>query len=348
MVGIDAFDLKEDEIDITPWLAVLSDGKPHSYEIRVMGLIDDGKGIAVLTPVGSYWVVSGKMFLWLDAPGLVTTGTTMAKATSEATFFVTSKTDKLPNGTNSTLNYQVLVQRQMTMSSTLTTSEGPKAVSWTQTLSYSNIGIFNNKGNNQTNDQMTSGVDISSNGYSRKFAYPLWAFSSTEIDMASKNMTIDGRLDRSKNVQLIGNSVFPSGLESYSSQGPFDGMIANIRQNGTAFYMAVPAQNKSVSWGGTEEVLVFSGLKAGRATYPQVPMVSGSEPLYSRHVLAVNGSIKRDGVTVVRNFDGDAVPLDTEHDDGPDDFAILKVEDVVGGRPISGSSRRAELGSPNE
>jgi hypothetical protein len=339
MVGIDAFDLREDEIDITPWLSVLSDGKPHSYEIRVMGLTDDGKGNAVLSTVGGYWVVTGKMFLWLDAPGLVTTGTAMSTLGSSPTFFVTSKTDKFADGKNRTLNYQVLVQRQLTISSTVTTSQGPKPVSWTQTLSYSNIGIFDNKGNNQTNDQTTFGVDVSSAGYSRKFNYPLWAFSSTTVDMASKNMTIDGRLDRGKTVQVIGASAFPSGLESYASQGPFDGMIENIRQNGTAFYMAIPAQNRSVSWGGTEETLVLSGLRAGRATYPQIPMVSGSEPLFSRHVLAVNGSVKQDSTAVTRTAEQDEEPSDNEQQDGPKDFAMVSANDVVGGRPIPGYSK---------
>jgi hypothetical protein len=343
MVGIDTFDLKEDEIDITPWLPVLSDGKAHSYEIRVMGLKDDGKGNAVLTTVGGYWVVSGKMFLWLDAPGLVTTGTAVSKLVSDPTFFITFRTDKLSNGTNSTLNYQVLVQRQLTVSSTLTTSEGPNPVSWTQTLSYSNIGIFNNNGANQTNNQMTSGVDISSNGYSRKFGYPLWVFSSTTADAASKDVAIDGRMDRGKMEQIIGTSAFPSGLESYASQGPFDGMISNIRQNGTAFYMAIPAQNRSISWGGTEETLVLSGLRAGRATYPQVPMVSGSEPLYSRHVLAMNGTIRQDGTTVVRALGQDVVPLGNEQQDGPDDFAMINAEDVIGGRAFSRSSEWTEL-----
>lgn len=55
-VGIDTFDMKEDEVDLTPWLSVLSDGKDHTYEIRVMGLADDGRGNAVLTTVGNYWV----------------------------------------------------------------------------------------------------------------------------------------------------------------------------------------------------------------------------------------------------------------------------------------------------
>lgn len=55
-VGIDTFDLKEDEVDLTPWLSVLSDDRDHTYEIRVMGLAGDGQGNAILTTVGNYWV----------------------------------------------------------------------------------------------------------------------------------------------------------------------------------------------------------------------------------------------------------------------------------------------------
>lgn len=57
IVGIDAFDLKEDEIDITPWLPVLCDGNDHTFDISIAGIDDDGKGNGALTgSVGSYWV----------------------------------------------------------------------------------------------------------------------------------------------------------------------------------------------------------------------------------------------------------------------------------------------------
>ena len=57
IVGIDAFDLREDEIDISPWLPLLCDGLSHTFEIRVAGINDDGHGNGQLTEtVGSYWV----------------------------------------------------------------------------------------------------------------------------------------------------------------------------------------------------------------------------------------------------------------------------------------------------
>lgn len=57
IVGIDAFDLREDTIDITPFLPILCDGRNHTFQIVVSGLNDDGQGHGSLSEtVGSYWV----------------------------------------------------------------------------------------------------------------------------------------------------------------------------------------------------------------------------------------------------------------------------------------------------
>jgi hypothetical protein len=74
IVGIDAFDLKEDEIDITPWLPLLCDGNAHTFEIQVTGLNDSSNGAASLSETtASYWLVTGKVFIWLDVEGHITT-----------------------------------------------------------------------------------------------------------------------------------------------------------------------------------------------------------------------------------------------------------------------------------
>ncbi len=69
IVGIDAFDLREDEIDITPWLPTLCDGASHTFQIRVAGIDDDGQGHGTITDtVGSYWVcLSRANFLHANA-----------------------------------------------------------------------------------------------------------------------------------------------------------------------------------------------------------------------------------------------------------------------------------------
>jgi len=63
IVGIDAFDLKEDEIDITPWLPLLCDGHSHNFSMRVLGLDHDAENsTASLSEIkNSYWLVTGKV-----------------------------------------------------------------------------------------------------------------------------------------------------------------------------------------------------------------------------------------------------------------------------------------------
>ena len=293
IVGIDTFDLKEDEIDVTPWLSILSDGNPHTFEIRVVGITDDGHGNGVLTTVGSYWVVSGKLFLWLDqnANGKPTTGTPIRKVLSDPTFSIQSSVGATNNGTNMTLNYEVLAQRRLSFSSVLTTSEGTAPASWMQTLSYSNVGNVTEEGLAQRNVQLTKGVDQSSSGYARTVRYPLDVLDSVTLDSTGNLASITGRLDRGKSVQVVGNSALPAPARN-SLQ--FDGSSISTRQNGSAFFERIPSQNISVSSGSTEQSYTSSGLEANIAAFPSLPSITGSTDTYSRHVLAVNGSIVAD------------------------------------------------------
>ena len=290
IVGIDAFDLQENEIDITPWLPALSDGQDHTYEIRVMGITDDGRGHGTLTIVGSYWVVSGKLFLWLDENGTVTTGSALSKNLSDPTFFLTSSVDTVNNGKTLTLDYQVLVKRQLSFTSIITTSNGSQHATWTQTLNFSNTGNLGNDGNMGANNQMITGMDVSSSGYSKEFAYPLSIRSTYSV--SGNNITINASMDYGKSVQVIGPSAFPNRAESFSSNNTFNGASFNTRQNGSAQYIS--HGDTSQSWGSTEQDLTLSSVQTSPASYPNFATVQNMQLLYSRHVLAVNANIIQD------------------------------------------------------
>ncbi|KAF2840826.1 hypothetical protein M501DRAFT_1014822 [Patellaria atrata CBS 101060] len=300
IVGIDAFDLLEDEIDLTPLLPLLCDGGEHSFEIRVVGINDDGQGNGTLSKsVGDYWVVTGKLFLWFDEPGFITTGSQPTFSSPSPTLHISSVVRSSTNGTNETLTYSVEVQRTFSVESTISTSEGSIPVSWRQTLFYSNGGELHDKGYVQTVEQQTNGNDVSSRGYARTFNYPLWVYSSYWEDAASGNFSIDAALDRGKKVQIRGDSVFPNGLQPYLTTNPaghtFAGSSSDNRQNGTAFYLAVPSRGRSYSWGATEQDFSFSGVKASESLNSQVGAFSkGDEELYHRHALAVNGTVVED------------------------------------------------------
>ena len=353
LVGIDAYDLKEDEIDVSAWLGVLSDGKEHTYEIRVVGIDDDGSGRATISTVGSNWVVTGKLFLWLDASDSITTGDAPSVTAPAPQFVIEQATTKTRNGTNSTLTFQVVASRQFNVESTIKTSEGSKLAAWKQSLSFSNIGNATAKGNNQTNTQVTTGVDISSDGYSRKIRYPLYCFSSGIMDPVSKSLSLGGDIKRGQTIQIFGNSVFPSGLESFGatlnydngSPNDFDGYKIDTWQAGNASYLNIPSQNRTTGQGQTEQVYTFSGetTHADR-TYPYAPSSDDTKDLYRQHVFANNGKIAfdtgnsssdPDKARVLNVIDGSSTeqvplgPMDIENAMGSTRYARLALDSIV-------------------
>lgn len=329
IVGIDAFDLKEDEIDITPWLPLLCDGKPHNFTIRVSGLDDTGNGTAALSETtDSDWWVSGKVFIWLDQPGHITTGQGPSRNVPQPSFQVSSHIYQTSNGTNETLIYHVNAQRSLSFHSTINLSNGRQAASWSQSLTYSNTGNYTDMGNVETNTQQTNGYDISSSGYARRYDYPLFAYSTAEMN--ADNLTLTAVVRRGKNVQIIGQSVFPTGLESFSDVDSvhehydrFQGASLSTTQNGSATYVANETAMTSYSFGTTEQDMTFAGIRASsHPPWRSFPSTVVEEELFHRHALAVNGTVVEDDETLVE------ASVAHQHDYGPSGIAR--------GPPLSG------------
>lgn len=288
IVGIDAFDLKEDEIDITPWLPLLCDGNAHTFEIRVNGLNDNGNGTASLSETtGDYWIVSGKMFLWLDVAGHITTGQGPHLISPRPNLQVTSSLLTGRNNTNETLLYNVQAQRTLSIQSILNLSSGPQTVSWIQNRTFSNTGNLSSAGNIATNTQKTTGHDISSSGYSRDFTYDLYAYSDYET--LGSNISIAATVNRAKIVETKGQAVFPTGLEAFVKVAPnFQGSLLTTTQNGSATYLANTTSSKSLSFGTTEQDMTLLGIRGGGGYGAQG---TGDTELFYRHALAVNGTV---------------------------------------------------------
>ncbi|KAH3904981.1 hypothetical protein HBI56_218300 [Parastagonospora nodorum] len=294
VVGIDAFDLKEDEIDITPFLPLLNDGNTHAFEIRVVGIDDDGKGNGQLTEnIESNWVVTGKIFIWTGTAMNLSIGTVPIISAPAPSIKLQSITKRSVNGTVSALDYSIQVSRQLSVESTIMTSAGSQTVSWKQDLTFSNTGTLSNGGNDQVDQQATKGTSISSTGFSRSFDYPLWVISSYNAP-AGGNVTIDAKIARGKNVQQTGDLAFlnewrtfdHASLHSTPYSVAFTGSNTTNWQNGTASYLSVPAIKKSFGTGTTEQFLILSGT-AGSVDY-------GSGKLYQRHIIAANNTVVSD------------------------------------------------------
>ena len=305
IVGIDAFDLREDEIDITPWLGLLCDGNPHTFEVLIAGINDDGNGNGeISTSVGSYWLVTGKVFLWLDPEGSITTGAAPTVNAPPPAIQLNSTIGTTTNGTNSSLTVDVNVQRQLSVRSTIQTANGTISPSWSQSLSYSNHDEITNFGVTQYTTQTSSGTDSAPlRPYVRTIGYPITVNSTfEETDTA---LSITAVLTRGENIQIAGSPVFPTGLQSFdalpalsNNTGPqFQGTLLQTTQNGSAYYLNSLAAN--ISSGTTTQDLSFTGIRLDNYGDGGFPPISGSEELYSREVTAVNATVVSDQESIV-------------------------------------------------
>ncbi|KAJ5084348.1 hypothetical protein NUU61_008927 [Penicillium alfredii] len=274
IVGIDSFDLRQPEIDISPFLPLLQDGQEHSFEIHVRGLDITAGGIATLSDaVGSYWVITGNIFLFIDdkdspAP-LVMNRESEAPRVNAPTprFTITRSLVQNQTGGNESLAYCVVAERSFSASS-------PR-LSWSQTLSFANHGIFNQQGCSQVNQQHTSGnfstVELEDNSISTStlFEYPL-VVSST-YGTTGNELTIDAWMERGLYIEATGGP----GISTYTlTSGPSQ---LRSSQSGTAHYQSVNGGNSS-SQGDTMHD--FESLRNGK--------------LYKRSVRAVNGGMAYD------------------------------------------------------
>jgi hypothetical protein len=304
MVGIDAFDLKEYEIDISPFLPLLCDGNTHTFTMKVSGLNDTVSGVndtATLSEItGSNWQLTGKIFIWLDSdPNSITTGPLPSISASAPTIAVTQQLTQNSTGTNETLTYTTSIQRSLSISSTIKTQNGTQSVSWSQSLSHTDKGIFLNFGNIQSNEITTEGSDVSSGAvpFSNTYTFPFFANTTATLS-PNGSTTFTALLTRSKNITTTGTSLYPSPLQVFAASSDpkistlakgLEGYSVTTTQNGTAVLILVPGNsNASGSFGSTSQVFRVGGVSA------QGTLGMQDTELFFRRVGAVNGTVNGD------------------------------------------------------
>lgn len=329
IVGIDAFDLKDGEIDMSPWLPVLCDGQPHNLTVNVVGLSDDGKTATLSPNVTSSWQVTGKMFVWLDDKAdSITTGSPPTVSGLDPTIAISQSVTQNATGFNDTLKYTTSVSRNFSVSGLITTSTGNTTVSWTQTLAHTDDGVVTNSGQSQVNVVTTTGTDTSTHGdddtagFTTRYSYPLNANVTNQV-LANGTTRLDATLERTKSVDRTNprGAVAPSGLQLFSvlpntadRAASLAGTTLTTTQKGAATVFTAPeGQNGSTQAGTQAQTMRFGGVGGGAAA---------GEPdleLYFRDV-----SVKSDGTVL----------SDTER---------LAGEDVVGKRPAATTSGRPSV-----
>ncbi|KAJ5785711.1 uncharacterized protein N7503_010923 [Penicillium pulvis] len=267
VVGIDAFDLRQPEIDISPFLPLVQDGQEHAFEIRVTGLNVSSGGVATLAnTVNSYWVVTGNIFLYTDdknTSALATGDTTAPYVESpEPKFTITRNLVE-----NESLSYSVVAERTFKSTSS--------KFAWSQTLSYYNYGYVNQAGFGQVNRQLTSGKNniakLGENSSSNEttFNYPLLVNATYTLTDTSE--TIDSWMKRGLEIESTGGP----GISTYTmASGP---SRLYTTQSGKAYYGAFSGES-TTSTGST--------LDEYQST------ANGVE--YSRTVRAIGGNVVYD------------------------------------------------------
>ena len=320
IAGIDTYDLRQQEIDVSPFLPLLCNGAAHSFEIRVVGI--DATGTALSDTINSYWVVTGTIFLFLTTGnGAVTTGSKPSISAPPPKIELTSSTTTNSSGANDTLTYDVTVSRSLSITSSIKTSAGSpaKSVSWTQQLYYSAYNHFSNQGYTQYTNQNTTGVDqavfypLSSApkappAYTKTYAFPF--IDNTTFKMSdSGDISIEGTIARGLDYNIFGTSVFPNGVQSFTSdafpvgasfnapgQPPaqqtrlpasslnlasngknpaLNSALLTTEQTGSASYFSSTSNpNSSYSFRTRTQHLLFSGLDLPPASFPSSPSSS--------------------------------------------------------------------------
>lgn len=333
IVGIEAFDLREYEVDISPWLGLLSDGEPHTFEIKVVGITDgagdgDSNGSAAISDtVGSSWLVTGKVFLWLDEPGDITVGTLIRTGEDVFEFKTELATTNDAAGANETLSMQLAVHRELSFTSILTTASGTRTASWSQKLSYTNRNHLTKYGVAQSTNLTRSASDSlswESHESGPGESYLLVVDSEYHIDPANaRNLRINATTSCEVEYRTGGGSVFPSGIE----EGVGVNGRVRTRQAGNATYFS--SNGKSSGSGETKQAFVLEEVGA------QAPVA-----VYSRDVGAASGVVVWDREVGEQEEDGDMEGRGKL--EGVEE-AVRSVRDILGRGP--GRSRRVlEMG----
>ncbi|KAK2609472.1 hypothetical protein N8I77_002969 [Diaporthe amygdali] len=287
VVGIDTYELPSFEIDVTPFLSLLCDGAEHTFKIQVVGFDSNSPG--QIATVGQNWWVTGTVFVWLDDSVNQTVAGTIHSEVSAPIFDYLPQlsTSVSANGTvtNESLWVSLSAYRTISISSTITSANETRAVSWTQELHYSNVQNMTNPAYNQSLTMTSSGTfeGSFSGGVESSYSYPLNLYSAYVIsEVAGELSSVFCMIDRS----LLANATSTLPALTGTLLGPES---LATRQNVTSFY----AWNETIVE-GVEALDTCDG-----ETWYSLSGSPGSEagvPEYSRYLKEVDDTLVADVV----------------------------------------------------
>ncbi|POR33642.1 Peptide-N4-(N-acetyl-beta-glucosaminyl)asparagine amidase A [Tolypocladium paradoxum] len=332
LVGIQAFDLREQEIDITPWLGLLCDGGQHNFTMEVVG---DNDAV-----VHRYWVLSAKIFLWLNEEGSETTGSTPQVKVTEP-----DVKKRVSSSPNRCLKYkQTISRRELYIKSSIKRGEGANTTntSWRQKFMMINDGYVKNGGNFQQVKALYKGEDVAEEEhlmyYYTSYQYPISTTYASKGPDWQYSLTLDANLTQGMELVVNGPTAFPNGIEpfTYKLREKHHGINIKTVRGGHAFFYQLNGGNGSGGFGSMHQSYALGARGFIDIADPKFV----TEPLlYSRNVTVVNETITQDRQYVYMSGIGTIdrkSPAQVLVPGDDDQFAPMRTEGRGSSRVISG------------
>lgn len=165
IVSIDCFDLQEHEINLSPWLGILTDGKQHDVTLAVFGQNEKELGD---------WYLSGSLHVWIDED-LKEPECDMVEYSISGDVHTSGAVD----ASRGEAQMVTTASRQVVATSRIKTSWGWTVRTWQQSLLFRNTQVLAHRGLVQNVTHLTTGMDESllndhyiGDGYALRYNYP--------------------------------------------------------------------------------------------------------------------------------------------------------------------------------
>ncbi|KAL5736554.1 hypothetical protein ACOSQ2_031342 [Xanthoceras sorbifolium] len=256
ITGIGSFDLPSYDIEITPFLGNILDGKIHKFGFSVTNAL-------------RVWLIDANLHLWLDSKSRTTEGKLLEHNVMPLHVSLSSDFQDL--------NGQMLTNASRSISSTgwIKSSYGVITTHAIQDFSYSNLISISKDGNVQVFDQM---IHFDDRVYTRMPSY--FAYSMTSFKRFPLHLSIH-QLDRKNGTISLVTDVKLGFYEEKSKSSGFDFFFSSLRnlQNG---HVVVEV----------EDNFVVDTLWSTQQTYNY----HGSDLCYFRNISSSNDTIIHDKV----------------------------------------------------
>ncbi|CAA6661150.1 unnamed protein product [Spirodela intermedia] len=215
ITGIGSFDLPSYDIEITPFLGKLLDGKPHRL------------GFAVTNALSS-WFIDGNLHIWLDSKSSQTIGGLIKHESPELKLYALSDFKGLDG------NFSTTGDRRISSTGWVISSHGKITTHFFQVLDYKNFMEMKDNGSTQVINQTidsTSGVYVKSPGsvlFSDEIfrSFPLHLYSGTKRFTGERFGFSFGALlnsQKADGVMIVKGNLVVSGVGSTQQDYRYEG-----------------------------------------------------------------------------------------------------------------------------